>query len=435
MTKDQTGSATESQQTIASEFAISGHGLHSGEPARAVVTPGDVDTGIVFRRVDLPGEPSISADVRLVSGVDWQTVIGDGDCVVRTVEHVLAAVAAHKLDNLEIQLDGDEPPALDGSASGWCEAIRAAGSKAQEGAAPCLAITETLSVDEGASRYVITPADEYRISARIDFDHPAIGEQYASIAIDEVSFAESLAPARTFGLASWAEPLRARGLALGSTAENTIVLSDERSERPSDLRFPDEFVRHKILDMVGDLALTGARLQGHIIAERPGHRGNVALARRLRQLRSKPADGSPVLDCSAVMAHLPHRYPFLLVDRVLELELEKRILAIKNVTINEPFFQGHFPGHPIMPGVLIVEALAQAGGLLLMNRLDATNQVVYFLGLDDVRFRRPVVPGDQLELEVELLQVRSTLFKLRGVSRVRGHVVAEGTMMARFMDR
>ena len=177
MTRDQTGPATESQQTIASKFGLSGHGLHSGNPARAVVKPGNVDTGIIFRRVDLPGEPSIPADVRLVSGVDWQTVIGQGDCVVRTVEHLLAAVAAHKLDNLEIQLDGAEPPALDGSATGWCEAIREAGSKAQKGVAPRLAITEVLTVEEGASRYVVTPADEYRISARIAFDHPAIGDQ------------------------------------------------------------------------------------------------------------------------------------------------------------------------------------------------------------------------------------------------------------------
>jgi UDP-3-O-[3-hydroxymyristoyl] N-acetylglucosamine deacetylase/3-hydroxyacyl-[acyl-carrier-protein] dehydratase len=435
MTQKPTEPAAESQRTIAAEFVLDGRGLHSGNPARAVVKPGEVDTGIIFRRIDLHDQPTIAADVSFVTGVDWQTVIGEGECIVRTVEHLLAAVAAHRLDNLEIHLDGAEPPALDGSAIGWCEAIRGVGSVIQEGIAPSLVVRDTITVDEGASRYVVTPADEYRVSARIDFDHPAIGDQYASVPIDAASFGQSLAPARTFGLASWAEPLQSRGLALGSGPENTIVLPDDELAPPGDLRFPDEFVRHKILDIVGDLALVGARLQAHIIAERPSHRGNVALARRLRQLRSRPADGSPALDISTIMEHLPHRYPMLLVDRVIELEMEKRILAIKNVSINEPFFQGHFPGHPIMPGVLIVEAMAQAGGLLLMNRLDSSNQVVYFLGLDEVRFRRPVVPGDQLEFEVETVQIRSSLFKMRGVARVAGQVVAEGTMMARFVDK
>ncbi|MFQ5529483.1 MAG: 3-hydroxyacyl-ACP dehydratase FabZ, partial [Gemmatimonadota bacterium] len=230
------------------------------------------------------------------------------------------------------------------------------------------------------------------------------------------------------------EPLRARGLAMGSTPDNTIILPDG-DESPPELRFSDEFVRHKMLDMVGDLALVGARIRAHVIGERPGHRGNVALARRLRRLLGRPADGSPALDISAILDHLPHRYPFLLVDRVLEIEPQKRILALKNVTINEPFFQGHFPGHPIMPGVLIVEAMAQAGGLLLLDLFDSTTQVVYFLGLDDVRFRRPVRPGDQVQFEVEMIQVRSSLFKMRGVARVDGQVVADGTMMARFVDR
>ena len=256
------------------------------------------------------------------------------------------------------------------------------------------------SVEEGASRYVVTSRRMIIESAHASpFDHPAIGDQYASIRHQT----------RILSLTLWLQQGHSalpvgrnlsgpEGFALGSTAwehDRSCPTSRHPSRLP-DLRFPDEFVRHKILDMVGDLALVGARLQAHIIGERPGHRGNVALARRLQQLRSKPADGRPVLDCSAIMSHLPHRYPFLLVDRVLEYESEKRILAIKNVTINEPFFQGHFPGHPIMPGVLIVEAMAQAGGLLLMDRLDAQNQVVYFLGLDDVRFRRPVLPGDQL---------------------------------------
>ncbi len=435
MTQDPSTQIPEFQQTIASGFSLEGRGLHSGGAARATVRPAATDTGIVFRRIDLDGQPTINADVSLVSGVDWQTVIGEGERVVRTVEHLMAAVAAFRLDNLEIDLDGPEPPALDGSASEWCDAIRNAGTLTQDVLARELIIHETITVEEGASRYVVLPADEYRVSARIEFDHPAIGEQYASAAIDPVLFTQNLAPARTFGLDSWGEPLRKLGLALGSTSENTIILLDDDKAMPTDLRFTDEFVRHKMLDMVGDLALVGVRVRAHIIGERPGHRGNVALARRLQRLVSRPADGSPALDIDAIIDHLPHRYPFLLVDRVVEITPEERILAIKNVTINEPFFQGHFPGHPIMPGVLIVEAMAQAGGLLLLDLFDSTTQVVYFLGLDDVRFRQPVVPGDQLELEVEIVQRRGSLFKMRGVSRVDGKVVAEGSMMARFVDR
>ncbi len=424
-----------SQQTIASEFSLEGHGLHSGAAARVTVRPGAVGTGVVFRRIDLDGQPEIDADVSLVSSVDWQTVIGEGECVVRTVEHLLAAIAAFRLDNVEIHLDGPEPPAMDGSAASWCEAIQSAGIQTQEMPARELVVHNTFTVEEGSSRYVVVPADEYRVSARIAFDHAAIGEQYASAVIDPSSFTDNVAPARTFGLTSWAESLHGRGLALGSTADNTIILDDDAQSLPGDLTFPDEFVRHKILDMVGDLALVGSRIRAHIIAERPGHRGNVALARQLKRLWGRPNDGSPALDISAIIGHLPHRYPFLLVDRVLEITPEQRILATKNVTINEPFFQGHFPGHPIMPGVLIVEAMAQAGGLLLLDLFDSTTQVVYFLGMDEVRFRQPVVPGDQLELDVEIVQRRGSLFKMRGAARVDGKVVAEGLMIAQFMDR
>ncbi|MDH3298785.1 MAG: UDP-3-O-acyl-N-acetylglucosamine deacetylase, partial [Gemmatimonadota bacterium] len=283
MTQDPSGSTPDLQQTLAAGFSLEGRGLHSGAAARAAVMPADQDTGIVFRRIDLDGHPAIEADVSLVSGVDWQTVIGEGECTVRTVEHLLAAVAAHRLDNLEVHLDGPEPPALDGSARGWCQAIAGAGTRTQKAPAKEIVVGETITVQEGASRYVVLPCDDYRISARIEFDHPTIGEQYASTRIDAGSFATTLAPARTFGLDSWGEPLRSRGLALGSTPENTIILAAAGEGEP-DLRFPDEFVRHKMLDMVGDLALVGARIRAHVIGERPGHRGNVALARRLRQL-------------------------------------------------------------------------------------------------------------------------------------------------------
>lgn len=439
MSKDDSTPATppsDRQQTLRSAFSVEGRGLHSGAAAAVRVKPGAPDSGILFRRVDLDDEPTIPADARRVSGVDWETVIGEGESVVRTVEHLLAALAAYGLDNLEIELDGSEPPALDGSAAGWCSAIEEAGIEPQDADAAVVRVDEALTVTEGASSYVVLPYDGFRVSARIDFDHPAIGEEYASEEITASRFRERLAPARTFGLEEWAAPLRDRGLARGSSPENTIILTDDSRAGDLDLRFPDEFVRHKIVDVIGDLALVGARLRGHVIAERPSHRGNVALARRLQRLRSRGPDGGPVLDVEGIMEYLPHRQPFLLVDRVLEFEPQRRVLASKNVTINEPFFAGHFPGHPIMPGVLIVEGMAQAGGLLLMDELgEPGSKVVYFMALDDVRFRRPVRPGDALEYEVELVQVRGSVFRMRGVTRVDGQVVAEGSMMAKLVDR
>lgn len=436
MTTDGATPASDRQQTLRSSFSVEGRGLHSGAPASAEVLPAPVDTGIVFRRVDLAGTPTIGADASLVSGVEWETVIGEGERAVRTVEHLLAALAAHRLDNLEIRLDGSEPPALDGSAAGWCEAIHAAGIEPQDAPAPSVTVREPITVTEGDSRYVVMPHDGFRVSARIEFAHPAIGEQYATEEITSRRFCERLAPARTFGLERWTEPLRARGLARGSGPDNTIILGDETTAADLDLRFPDEFVRHKMVDIVGDLALMGVRLKGHVFSERPSHRGNVAVARRLQRLRGQAPGGGPVLEIDRIMEYLPHRYPFLLVDRVTEFETERRIVALKNVTINEPFFEGHFPGHAIMPGVLIVEGMAQAGGLLLMNRLEKpSSKVVYFMALDDVRFRRPVRPGDTLEFEVELVQFRKNVFRMRGVSRVDGNVVAEGSMMAQLVDR
>ena len=436
MSSDEAGSPAERQQTLKAAFSIDGRGLHSGAPASAEVRPAPADTGVVFRRVDLEGEPAIAADAALVSGVEWETVIGEGERVVRTVEHLLAAVAAHGLDNVEIRLDGSEPPALDGSAAGWCAAIHDVGIEVQEAPARQIRVQDTLTVTEGDSRYVVVPDDEFRVSARIDFEHPAIGEQYASERITPTGFCERLAPARTFGLEHWADALHERGLARGSGADNTIVLAEDARPETLDLRFADEFVRHKMVDVVGDLALVGARIRGHVMAERPSHRGNVALARRLQRLKWAASEGGPVLDIDRIMECLPHRYPFLLVDRVMEFEPERRIVALKNVTINEPFFEGHFPGHAIMPGVLIVEAMAQAGGLLLMNTLeDPASKVVYFMALDDVRFRRPVRPGDTIEFDVELVQFRKTVFRMRGVSRVDGRIVAEGSMMAQLVDR
>jgi len=424
------------QRTLAGTVSRSGTGLHSGEPVDAELAPAQEGTGVLFRRVDLPGEPAVPADVEAVTGVDWETVLTSGEATVRTVEHVLAALAAREVDNAEVRLRGPEPPALDGSALPWCEAVDEAGIREQESPARVLEIREPIALEEGDASYSAAPYPGLRLSAEIDFEHPLIGRQFASALLPDEAFCREVAPARTFGLAEWEEPLHEEGLALGASHGNTIVLEDGGIAGDGELRYPDEFARHKLVDLLGDLALLGARLRGHVSAHRPGHRGNVSLARRIAEEAARVDGTTAVLEISDILDHMPHRYPFLLVDRVVEFREGERLVALKNVTINEPFFVGHFPEHPIMPGVLVVEAMAQAGGLLLMNEFeDPESKVVYLMAMDDVKFRRPVVPGDSIFFELELLQFRGRVCRMRGVGRVDGSVVAEATLLARVMDR
>ncbi|MFQ5889894.1 MAG: UDP-3-O-acyl-N-acetylglucosamine deacetylase [Gemmatimonadota bacterium] len=429
------GAESERQRTIGGPVALEGTGLHTGRPVRAMLLPAEADTGLVFRRMDLDGTPEIRASSENVSGVEWETVIGSGDVVVRTIEHLLAALAAAGVDNVEIQLEGEEPPALDGSSESWCRVIEEVGVTEQEARPITIVIEEPLYVRDDDSTYTVVPYPGYRVSAQIDFEHGTIGRQFASVEVEREAFCREVAAARTFGFERWQQPLTAKGLALGASHENTIVLTDEGLAPGVELRFPDEFVRHKIIDLIGDLALIGARIRGHVFAERPSHRGNVKLARRLSMMLTHEEE-RPVLDIQDILKYIPHRFPFLLVDRILEFEPGKRIVGLKNVTMNEPFFTGHFPDHPIMPGVLIIEAMAQVGGLLLMNEFDdPQDKVVYFMALDEVKFRRPVTPGDQLIFELEMLQVRGRVCKMRGEGRVDGRTVAEATMLAQVVDR
>ena len=269
------------QRTIARTVEVRGHGLHTGEASLVTLRPAPQHSGLRFRRTDLPGAPEIPGTVESVHSAYRETALRRGEGVVRTVEHVLAAAHGLTLDNLWIDVSGPEPPALDGSAAQWCERLLEAGVLAQQEDAPRLLIDRPLRLQIGRSRYEVLPAEAGRISATIDFDHPLIGRQFASARLEPEEFLREIAPARTFGLAAWREALRERGLALGATPGNTLVLSADGLERGQELRFPDEFVRHKILDIMGDLALVGARLQCHVVAERPGHRGNLELARRL----------------------------------------------------------------------------------------------------------------------------------------------------------
>ncbi len=425
------------QKTLATSIPLEGIGTHSGEAARLVLHPAAPDQGRRFVRTDLDGAPEIPAHVDQVVGTDHGTSLGDGNGArVATVEHVLAALHALDVDNVRIELDGPEVPIMDGSFCPFVEAIRKVGTVDQDAEARVIDVLGPVQVaDRNGPSYVATPADGLRISATIDFAHPAIGRLFGSYVAHGDAFAREIAPARTFGFKADAEQLHERGLARGSGLDNAVILDDEGVVNPGGLRFDDEFIRHKVGDIVGDLALTGARIRGHIVAERPSHAGNMALARTLLD-HALYNGGQPIVDTARIMQYLPHRYPMLLVDRITGYEKGRRIVGIKNVTINEPFFQGHYPGHPIMPGVLIIEAMAQVGGLLLMDQVDdPDSKVVYFMSLDNVKWRRPVTPGDQLVFELELVQFRRHVCRMRGVGKVDGKVVAEADLMARIMDR
>jgi UDP-3-O-[3-hydroxymyristoyl] N-acetylglucosamine deacetylase/3-hydroxyacyl-[acyl-carrier-protein] dehydratase len=426
------------RHSIANKAVVRGTGLHTGAATEATFLPAPAGRGIVFRRTDLAGTPEVPARLTEVEAVERRTAIGRGEATIHTVEHLLAAVAAHEIDDLTIELSGPEPPILDGSVLPYFEALAKAGPTDVGGDPVVLSVQAPFTVTEGDSAYIVAPAKALRLTVTIEWPHPLIGRQTGTYDLTAAAFAAELAPARTFGFTSEVAQLQAKGLIKGASAANAIVLDERGIANGGTLRWPDEFVRHKAADIVGDLALTGARIRAHVVATRPSHGGNVALARALARAGKRTGGGEPVMDISRIMNYLPHRYPFLLVDRVLEVEGNKRIVGLKNVTINEPFFQGHFPGHPIMPGVLIIEAMAQVGGMLLMSHFEGQNfenKVVYFMSLDNVKFRRPVVPGDQIRFELEMLQFRGKTCKMKGAGYVDGQVVAEAEMMAMVVDR
>ena len=427
------------RQTIRTPVSLAGVGLHLGVACRLTFEPAPSGTGVVFRRTDMPGAPAVPARVDRAVLSERRTQLGSGPGALHTVEHVLAAVAALGVDDLVIALDGPEPPILDGSARPFYDALVAAGVVANSGRADYLELTECVRVIDGESVYEAHPAAALSLAVTIDFPHPMIGRQAFECAVTRETFAQELSGARTFGFVREVEALRAKGLIQGASTENAVVLDDAGIVAGQSLRWPDEFVRHKAMDCVGDLALAGRRVLARVVAHRPSHRGTVTLVREMIKV-ARPQQGEPrvskEIGIEEIMKVLPHRYPFLLVDRIVELEERKRVVGIKNVTINEPFFQGHFPGHPIMPGVLIIEAMAQVGGMLLLGTLeDAESKVVYFMSLDNVKFRRPVKPGDQLRFELDLTQIRGPVCKMHGVAKVDGEVVAEADMAAMVRDR
>ncbi|MBS1241908.1 MAG: lpxC fabZ, partial [Gemmatimonadetes bacterium] len=391
------------RRTIAGAASAHGIGLHTGVKTTVTFRPGQSGQGIVFRRLDLPGQPEVAVRIDEVEATERRTALGHGASTIHTVEHILAAVGALQLDDLVIELDGPEAPILDGSFQPYCALLEEAGESLLDGEPTIIEVQSPFTVTEGDSTYIVAPARGLRITATIEWDHPLIGRQAGTYDITPEGFRHELAAARTFGFTHEVEALQAKGLLKGASTASAVALT-ESGVIETTLRWPDEFVRHKAGDIVGDLVLAGGRIHGHIVAHRPSHKGNVALARAL--VRNARRTGV-TLDIGRILDVIPHRYPMLLVDRIIEVVGTERIVGIKNVTINEPFFQGHFPGHPIMPGVLIIEAMAQVGGFLLMGTVDQPDQkVVYFMSLDGVKFRRPVIPGDQLRFELEMLQHR-----------------------------
>ena len=424
------------RRSIRHKASVSGTGLHTGAQTEATFLPAPAGQGIVFRRVDLEGKPEVPALLSEVEAIERRTAIGKGDTTIHTVEHLLAAVAAHEIDDLIVELSGPEPPILDGSVQPYFEALEQAGPTETGGEPVILSVQAPFTVTEGDASYIVAPAKELRLTVTIEWPHPLIGRQAGTYTVTPQAFARDLAPARTFGFTSEVAGLQAKGLIKGASSANAIVLDDRGLADGGQLRWPDEFVRHKAADILGDLALTGGRVRAHIVATRPSHGGNIALAHALARAARRTGGGAPKMDIGRIMDVLPHRYPFLLVDRIIEVEGRQRIVGIKNVTINEPFFQGHFPGHPVMPAVLILEAMAQVGGMLMLNSVDdPAGKLMYFMGIDGAKFRRPVVPGDQLRFKLTLLSVKRRTMKMRGEAFVDGGLVAEAELLAAVVDR
>ena len=417
------------QRTIAGEARLSGIGLHSGESVNMVIKPAEPDTGVVFVRTDLEGSPSVTAHPDRLCQRMRRTALADGDVEVHTTEHFLAAASALGVDNIRIELDAVELPGMDGSSLDFVNALREADFVEQSAARQTYTLNEPIAIATGEASIVALPyRDGLKVTYTLD-DHGGVfdGPQMVDIPVTGDSFLTDIAPARTFCLAQEVEQLRAAGLGKGATTSNTCVFDGDKLI-DNEFRFPDEPARHKVLDLIGDLTMATRRLNAHIIAVRSGHRENMALVKEINQ-RIIAAERPPViLDIQQILAHLPHRYPILMVDRIVEYESDKRIVGIKNVTFNEPHFNGHFPGNPVMPGVLQVEAIAQTGALLLLTSEEHKGKVPLFMSMDKVKFRRPVYPGDVMRIEVEALRIRKRMSACHGRVLVDGQLCAEGEM-------
>ncbi|MEO7168260.1 MAG: bifunctional UDP-3-O-[3-hydroxymyristoyl] N-acetylglucosamine deacetylase/3-hydroxyacyl-ACP dehydratase [Spartobacteria bacterium] len=438
-------SVVEFQHTLAKAAPLNGTSLHTGAKVSLKIQPAPANSGIKFKRKDLQDEPTIDATIANVKTVERATTIGEGSMRVHTVEHVLSALSALGVDNAVIEMDANEPPIGDGSAIAYVEAIKKAGLVAQEAPRLPFFVREPLSIEtKNGSLLVILPDDEFRISCTQAGPEGRF-TQFMTTTVTPAIYEREIAPARTFVYYEDVQQLMEKNLIKGGSLENAIVVRGESVLSKEPLRFPDEFVRHKILDIIGDLALLGRAIRGHVIAVKPGHGINTELARALAKVHQRTVATLPVrsfpqgeggLDINEVMKILPHRYPFLMVDRIVSFEGDKKCIGIKSVTINEPFFQGHFPGHPVMPGVLQVEAMAQVASVLMMRISKSASRVGYFMSADGVKFRKPVFPGDTLFIHAELTKSRGNrLAKAACKCVVNDAVVSEGELMFTFLEK
>ena len=425
----------EKQRTLSSSARLTGTALHTGEKVNLTLHPAPIGHGFKFKRSDLPDDPIIEARVENVKTVERATTLVEGNVKIHTVEHVLSALAGMGVDNALVEMDSNEPPIGDGSAAPYVGMIKEAGIVEQEAARSYLEPQESIVVQSGESIIMILPDSKFRISCTQVGPNGRF-TQYLSAEINPDFYEREIASARTFVFYEDVKPLIDKGLIKGGSIENAIVAHGETVLSKEPLRFPDEFVRHKILDIIGDLILSGRRLRGHVVAIKPGHGPNTEAARSLSKRYSEYLAMAPrpvaatgaVLDVNEIMRILPHRYPFLMVDRIVEFREEKAV-GVKAVTINEPYFQGHFPGHPVMPGVLQVEAMAQVASMLMMHKTENAGKIGYFMSADSVKFRKPVFPGDTLFIHCEMISAKKRLGKAACKCIVNDEVVSEGELL------
>jgi UDP-3-O-[3-hydroxymyristoyl] N-acetylglucosamine deacetylase/3-hydroxyacyl-[acyl-carrier-protein] dehydratase len=460
------------QHTIKHPVSISGIGLHTGSISTMTFKPAPENYGIRFRRIDLGGSPEVPADVDHVVDISRGTTIEVGEARIHTVEHVMAALVGLQVDNVLIELDANEPPVGDGSAKPYVDVLLKAGFEKQNAPKDYLIIDQTVHYhnEEKKVDIVALPTDDYRITVMVDYNNPALGSQHTGLFNLEKEFVEEFAPCRTFCFLHEIEVLHAQGLIRGGNLDNAIVivdrdLDDKEIKRISTklgikdavilgsngvlnnrpLHFPNEPARHKLLDVMGDLALIGVPLKAQILAARPGHASNIEFARMVRKLYQQKKlirryqherKEGVVFDINAIKKILPHRYPFLLIDKIIEFQMDEKIVGVKNVTANEPFFEGHFPGRPVMPGVLILEGMGQTGGILLLNGIENPgDKLVFFMAINNAKFRKPVLPGDQLVFELTMVSRKSKICQMKGLAFVDGNLVAEADMLASIVPR
>ena len=433
------------QHTLAAPATLEGTSLHTGEKVTLTLRPAPEGHGFKFRRIDLPDQPFIPAIVDKVQTVERATTLAEGSVKVHTVEHIISALTGMGVDNAIIEMDANEPPIGDGSSRPFVELIKQAGIVEQGAYRRVWEIREPLH-QETADGTIITivPSKTFKVSVT-NVGPDGRFTQYFSTEVTPATYEKEISAARTFVYYEDVKPLLEKGLIKGGSLESAVVIRGKEIMSKEPMRFDNEFARHKALDIIGDLMLAGVRILGHVIAVKPGHGPNTQMAAKLKaeylRMRSMvPADvilpdGESVLDIIEVLRILPHRYPFLMVDRIVDMVGDNKCTAVKNVTINEPFFPGHFPGHPIMPGVLQLEAMAQVSSVLMLRKPENTGKIGYFMSADNVKWRRPVLPGDTLFIDTEIIKMRGSIGQTRARCLVNGEVVSEAELKFVLMDR